>query len=194
MDREVIDRVLEQKRKQREPKSCYPCRQRKIRCDHGLPCRACRKRGHPQICAYNVVSHPRPRRGVPDDATHSAPSRSPFIDLTSHETESHPTPDGRTTAEASIAQIPSFQNPSQTALQDHHGGNLAECIYSGENSVVSILRLRTRDPNGDMARKAGSVLGLQNSYTSYPFMDPQTPQERWAALLKIIPRREEILK
>ncbi|KAJ9325890.1 transcriptional regulator family: Fungal Specific TF [Paecilomyces variotii] len=85
-------------------------------------------------------------------------------------------------------------NPSQTALQDHHGGNLAECIYSGENSVVSILRLRTRDPNGDMARKAGSVLGLQNSYTSYPFMDPQTPQERWAALLKIIPRREEILK
>lgn len=194
IDREEIDRVLQQRRKQREPKSCYPCRQRKIRCDHDLPCRACRKRGHPQICAYNVSSGPRSRRTASDDSRQSVPSHGPRLVPSSPEIHNSPTPENHTATATRITQNPSLQNPSQTPLRDHHCADLGECIYSGENSVVSILRLRTQDPNGDMAREAGSVLGLQNSYTSYPFMDWQTPQARWATLLKILPQRKEVLK
>ena len=45
-----------------------------------------------------------------------------------------------------------------------------------------------------MAREAGSVLGLANTCSSYPFMDTATPQERWTSLLGIVPKRKEVLK
>ncbi|KAJ5768773.1 hypothetical protein N7520_003332 [Penicillium odoratum] len=66
-------------------------------------------------------------------------------------------------------------------------------VYSGDNSVVSILRLRASDANS-MAHDVGSVLGLQNTFDSYPFMDSKTPTEKWKSLLGILPQRSEILK
>lgn len=67
-------------------------------------------------------------------------------------------------------------------------------VYSGDNSVVSILRLRTSDANDSVAREVGSVLGLQNTFNAYPFMDSKTPHERWRSLLEILPQRTEVLK
>ncbi|KAJ5160748.1 uncharacterized protein N7482_007752 [Penicillium canariense] len=67
-------------------------------------------------------------------------------------------------------------------------------VYSGDNSVVSILRLRASDANDSLAREVGSVLGLQNTFNSYPFMDSKTPRERWKSLLSVLPQRAEILK
>lgn len=34
------------------PRSCLPCRERKVRCDKQLPCLTCEKRGHPDLCDY----------------------------------------------------------------------------------------------------------------------------------------------
>lgn len=67
-------------------------------------------------------------------------------------------------------------------------------VYSGDNSVVSILRLRASDANDSVAREVGSVLGLQNTFNAYPFMDSKTPHERWRSLLEILPQRTEVLK
>lgn len=67
-------------------------------------------------------------------------------------------------------------------------------VYSGDNSVVSILRLRASNANDSVAREVGSVLGLQNTFNSYPFMDSKTPHERWHSLLGILPQRAEVLK
>jgi hypothetical protein len=62
VDRQEIDRILRAKRQQRETKACYPCRSRKVKCDNGHPCRTCQKRGHPQICVYDLEeSSPRKR-------------------------------------------------------------------------------------------------------------------------------------
>lgn len=36
----------------RSRKSCLPCRERKVRCDKELPCSTCKKRDHPDLCAY----------------------------------------------------------------------------------------------------------------------------------------------
>lgn len=33
-------------------RSCLPCRERKVKCDHQLPCTTCNKRGHPDLCSY----------------------------------------------------------------------------------------------------------------------------------------------
>ncbi|OBR05624.1 Fungal specific transcription factor [Colletotrichum higginsianum IMI 349063] len=35
------------------PKSCLPCRERKVKCDKKLPCSTCDKRGHPDLCDYD---------------------------------------------------------------------------------------------------------------------------------------------
>ena len=90
------------------------------------------------------------------------------------------------------------QAPASVLLQDSRpnqpGGGEKGYIFSGDNSVVSILQQRTQDANGAMAREVGSVLGLQNTYQSYPFMDSRTPQERWESLLQNLPQRNEVLK
>lgn len=49
-DRSEIDQLLKKKRKARELKACYPCRQRKVKCSGDLPCEGCLQRQHPEIC------------------------------------------------------------------------------------------------------------------------------------------------
>lgn len=48
-----VDDFLRRKRKVREHKACYPCRQRKVRCDLNRPCRTCIEREHPELCDYH---------------------------------------------------------------------------------------------------------------------------------------------
>lgn len=50
---EDVDEVLRKKRKAREHKACYPCRQRKVKCDLTRPCKTCREREHPELCSFN---------------------------------------------------------------------------------------------------------------------------------------------
>ncbi|KAF2720094.1 hypothetical protein K431DRAFT_249904 [Polychaeton citri CBS 116435] len=51
-----VDEFLRRKRKAREHKACYPCRQRKVKCDLSRPCQTCRDREHPELCNYNPPS------------------------------------------------------------------------------------------------------------------------------------------
>lgn len=48
-----VDDFLRRKRKVREHKACYPCRQRKVRCDLNRPCKTCVEREHPELCDYH---------------------------------------------------------------------------------------------------------------------------------------------
>ena len=59
-DAEVLRDLLKKKRRARPIKSCYPCRQRKVRCDGGSPCASCRARNHPELCSLSVPSPSRP--------------------------------------------------------------------------------------------------------------------------------------
>lgn len=38
------------KRRNRKPVSCWPCRERKVRCDQSSPCTTCRRRHHIHLC------------------------------------------------------------------------------------------------------------------------------------------------
>lgn len=49
-DTSVVDALLQRKRKTRSITSCYPCRQRKVRCNGHVPCSSCVKRDHPELC------------------------------------------------------------------------------------------------------------------------------------------------
>ncbi|KAI9035086.1 putative C6 transcription factor [Aspergillus affinis] len=54
-----VDAIIRTKRKAREPKACYPCHARKVKCDRNLPCDGCVKRDHADICSYERPSKKR---------------------------------------------------------------------------------------------------------------------------------------
>lgn len=165
VSQDEADRVLRLRSREKEAHACYPCQKRKVKCDGNQPCRTCQKRQHPQICSYNLATHSR-RRTAPQQR----PSRS--ASLTSPRTAQE------STRELSV-------RPEDSSK---------EYVYSGDNSVVSILRSRASDANDSVAREVGSVLGLQNTFSSYPFMDVQNPEKQWTSLLEILPQRDEVLK
>lgn len=57
-----IDAIIRTKRKAREPKACYPCHTRKVKCDRKLPCDGCVKRDHADLCSYE---RPSKKRQIP---------------------------------------------------------------------------------------------------------------------------------
>lgn len=54
-----IDAIIRTKRKAREPKACYPCHTRKVKCDRNHPCDGCVKRDHADLCSYERPSKKR---------------------------------------------------------------------------------------------------------------------------------------
>jgi hypothetical protein len=42
------------------PQACYPCRQRKVKCDQSVPCKTCVVREHPELCTYHPPSESHP--------------------------------------------------------------------------------------------------------------------------------------
>ncbi|KIW93634.1 uncharacterized protein Z519_06239 [Cladophialophora bantiana CBS 173.52] len=54
LSREDIDEFLRQRRDNRTPRACYPCHQRKVKCNYVKPCQTCIDRGYPEICIYDV--------------------------------------------------------------------------------------------------------------------------------------------
>lgn len=56
-----VDAIIRTKRKAREPKACYPCHARKVKCDRNLPCDGCIKRDHAELCSYERPSKKRPQ-------------------------------------------------------------------------------------------------------------------------------------
>jgi hypothetical protein len=63
-----VDAIIRTKRKAREPKACYPCHTRKVKCDRNLPCDGCVKRDHAELCSYERPSKKR------SQAFHESPS------------------------------------------------------------------------------------------------------------------------
>lgn len=64
-----VDAIIRTKRKAREPKACYPCHARKVKCDRNLPCDGCVKRDHAELCSYE-----RPlKKRTPGPAAGTAP-------------------------------------------------------------------------------------------------------------------------
>lgn len=214
-EQKEIDRVLHLRRIS-QARSCYPCRQRKVKCDHGQPCRTCQKRGHPEICSYNVGT-PEKRRGrrakkattdgaIPQGVSGSTSSNRGDFKQVGKEL---PSREDSLESEASSNPTPPAPAPLPTATELASTVAAAACSrapqancyrhirkehYQGDSSVLAMLHGSADSPAVEMRRKAGPVLGLHNTLEFYPFMKLKTIQERWAALLKLIPQKEEVLR
>ncbi|KAJ5715644.1 uncharacterized protein N7483_012825 [Penicillium malachiteum] len=114
--------------------------------------------------------------------------------ICSYGIEPRPRGASRQTSARSASPISPGPAPNNTAEQSAQQNDFSSnYVYSGDNSVISILRSRASDAN-EVGREVGSVLGLQNTLSSYPFMDSKTPGDKWKSLLGILPDRTEILR
>ncbi|KAK2867749.1 hypothetical protein FQN49_003507, partial [Arthroderma sp. PD_2] len=68
-----IDAIIRTKRKVREPKACYPCHTRKVKCDRNLPCDGCVKRDHADLCSYERPSKKRHASSPPPHEAEDGP-------------------------------------------------------------------------------------------------------------------------
>lgn len=212
-----IDRVLYLRRIS-QARSCYPCRQRKVKCDHGQPCRTCQKRGHPEICSYNVGT-PEKRRGrrakkavadgtmattVSQGVSASIPTNRIISEQHGKELPSREdsleseTSSNRTSPAATVKATELASTVAAAACSRAPQANCYRTIrkehYQGDSSVLAMLHGSADSPAVEMRRKAGPVLGLHNTLEFYPFMKLKTIQERWAELLKLIPQKQEVLR
>ncbi|KAK5314193.1 hypothetical protein LTR46_008130 [Exophiala xenobiotica] len=51
-----VNQILRRKRKARERRACYPCRQRKVKCNYETPCQRCIDRDHVDLCSYQQAA------------------------------------------------------------------------------------------------------------------------------------------
>ncbi|KLO99219.1 hypothetical protein CEK26_002657 [Fusarium fujikuroi] len=70
------NRSQAQKRRPRKPLNCDPCRHSKLKCDRGLPCATCLKRGWQDSCAYGSnFTGPQKRRRTRLEAVEPVPQQ-----------------------------------------------------------------------------------------------------------------------
>lgn len=192
-----IDRML-RLRRMSQAKACYPCRQRKVKCDHGQPCQTCQKRRHPEICKYDLDAADsrrgrRQRTGsriieMPEQAEENSSDHS-FSDVYMLPADqgliNELTPNAAgapTRTQWSNCETPDESEPR------------TDVSRAGGSSVLALLDRAVQGSPGEMSQKAGPVLGLFNTLDISPFAKPKTPQELWAALLLIVPQQHELQK
>ncbi|OHE99282.1 fungal specific transcription factor [Colletotrichum orchidophilum] len=150
------------------PKSCLPCRERKVKCDKALPCSTCDKRGHPDLCEYEI--HTRQSSGIPRSPARSArgtpvasrtPDRTqesePQLDAANFDYLDGPT--GAPSPNPTALRVP---NPdalasSGNASTTRQGG---DALFLANTSVVDMVRRRSVRSRDDPARQSAFETGI----------------------------------
>lgn len=156
-EKQRIDHILQSKRK-REFKACYACHQRKVKCDGELPCRTCRRRGHPEICTYEVSESRGKRQGE-----YSASSRSESVQGLGESPARGQ--DQRQNQGLGPRQEQQEYMQAQGNQLNGSDGREEEYVFSGDNSVLSILRQRTQNANTGPWRRRSDQYSACTTHT-----------------------------
>ena len=126
--------------KQRKTTACWPCRERKIKCDKMQPYNTCSKRQHPELCVYEQSKSSTVLAATPQSVLNPANNNiHSVINFTDNTVSKY-------TTSSSILEggygtflggnlTPSFVN-NQTSTEDPNGRQ-----STVENALIPILRL-----------------------------------------------------
>ncbi|ORY63411.1 fungal-specific transcription factor domain-containing protein [Pseudomassariella vexata] len=184
---EEASRIIHSHRKVRYGTACWPCRQRKVKCDNKQPCENCVKREHPQLCSYkpNRTNTAKPgststeaslgkkRPHSPDDSVdHDHDHRHDHEHGSDHQSNGWP----RALDSAESVEIPR---------------------YVGQNSIPALLRdqpspIDTKD-GIDIRRDMRPIWGLDNS-APFPLMSSHHLDRLTQEISAELPSDREIIK
>lgn len=179
-----IDVLLQQKRKGRETKACYPCRKRKVRCDNLHPCHNCIRREHVDLCLYNVETGHVNRPTLQQDTTGKRKREEEAVGQGSSLYQGRPLQraydnDSEINRQVQSARLRGNQPGVTPAHFGSHGGSPRSSVaYLGGNSLPTFV-LNHSTPEGAASGESPGLeqdilpmLGL-SSTSAYPFMqDP----------------------
>jgi hypothetical protein len=160
-----VDAIIRTKRKAREPKACYPCHARKVKCDRNLPCDGCVKRDHANLCSYE---RPLKKRIVPEHGPESfgenmfggeAAERGEHVEPASH-TEHPP-----------VKHEPSFTRPSAlgsapgVSVARDEWDNVRDRLKDMESTIFNLrMRLdKVEDGQGSVLETGSAQTGDASS-------------------------------
>jgi hypothetical protein len=81
---QAVRETLRKKRKGQKLRPCYPCRQRKVKCDDSRPCKRCVERGHDNLCLYEPPRSPEQRSSLDVQSRLSSPEHTHSGSLAAH--------------------------------------------------------------------------------------------------------------
>lgn len=170
---EEASRIIHSHRKVRYGTACWPCRQRKVKCDNKSPCENCVKREHPQLCSYK-----------PNKSASGKPS-SVSTDL-SHTKKRPHSPDAQ--------EGRSLSHEARESIRTY----AAEITrYVGQNSIPALLREQTAtDEPQDVSfirQDMRSLLGLDNS-APFPLMSSRHLDRLTSDISSELPSDREVMK
>ncbi|EXJ90724.1 hypothetical protein A1O1_03828 [Capronia coronata CBS 617.96] len=168
---QAIRQTLREKRKGRKLRPCFPCRQRKVKCDDSRPCKKCIERSHEDLCLYEPPRHA--------------------------ETDSKPRPKSNVQSiESEDKHRPSPTLASEGATEDEEAR-----VYLGEQSIPSFVQEQVQDEShaadprtADLGSDVLPMLGLQASPQELlPDWQSQSGGQPTLGQFDILPGRDEIL-
>ncbi|KAH8595024.1 fungal-specific transcription factor domain-containing protein [Bisporella sp. PMI_857] len=169
---EEANKIIHSHRKVRYGTACWPCRQRKVKCDNQQPCENCVKRDHASLCSYK----PKQNAAKSSTAANLKRPRSPSSD-----------------------NSPKRDDDRWPRTTDDEETN--ESRYLGQNSIAAFLseETRAREPSvigeQDVIRKdIMPILGLQISSAPYPFMSKEHMDKIRNDISVALPSDRDILK
>lgn len=200
MDQEEIDAIIRNKRKVRDPKACYACHRRKVKCDRNLPCDSCVKRDHPELCSYE---RPTKKRRIAltgplqaeeatsttqDPAAQSGPNVSvprehwerinkelDELRASAHLVRHSPARSHHEAEDTAVAEPQSRDEADRDGI--HAPSNQMGLMHLGSRSVLAyMMGLGRSKSTRDTARTLLEEnilpkLGLDNESATYPFVD-----------------------
>ncbi|KAK4097623.1 hypothetical protein N658DRAFT_569212 [Parathielavia hyrcaniae] len=175
---EEANRIIHSHRKVRYGTACWPCRQRKVKCDNKSPCENCVKREHPQLCSY------KPNRSATGKSISSASEL--------------PTPSkkrGRSPDERDARR--SLSDEAREAIRAYEPDNHETTRYVGQNSIPALLRETASGSEPQevigIRQDMQSLLGLDNS-APFPLMSSRHLDRMTSDIASELPSDREVMK
>ncbi|KAL2270612.1 hypothetical protein VTJ83DRAFT_2796 [Remersonia thermophila] len=174
---EEASRIIHSHRKVRYGTACWPCRQRKVKCDNKSPCENCEKRDHPQLCSYkpNRTATGKSHSGAPDS-----------INPGKKRTRSPDPPSAR-----------DHSNEAGDGISAYDPDNADTTRYVGQNSIPALLREQTsaneHQEGGEIRQDMRSLLGLDNS-APFPLMSSRHLDWLTLDISSELPSDREVMK
>lgn len=157
---EEASRIIHSHRKVRYGTACWPCRQRKVKCDNKSPCENCVKREHPQLCSY------RPNRTA-------ASTTAVSVQHAQGQKRSH-SPDD-VDSETRETQRRSPRSLSTEPTSRAYESDLAETRYLGQNSIPALLREQGSPATQTPGREGEGVDTIRQDMRSIFGLDDSAP-------------------
>ncbi|KAJ0335529.1 hypothetical protein COL922a_009107 [Colletotrichum nupharicola] len=209
---EEANRIIHSHRKVRY--ACWPCRQRKVKCDNKQPCENCVKREHPQLCSYKpnrTASHgTKPAASVTTETGSNAGGNTTTTVANNRKRPHSP--------EGSAADVAAGAPPAKveagaatwprTAIAPRAGGAVAASVdeteapeavtrYLGQNSIPSLLREQSAanelQEGVDIRQDMRSILGLDTS-APFPLMSSKHLDSLTREISAELPSDREVIK